>query len=139
MTAVNTRVIAEKLLRLDHLIRELEDIRRIPREQFLNDNRLQAATERYFILAIEIITDIGNHLLVEKKGVAGASYEDIIRQLGTQELIPLEVSQRNEGMAKFRNLLVHVYEVIDANLVYEYLKKAPDEFRAFAQAFVRHI
>ena len=139
MTAVNTRVISEKLMRLDHLIRELEDIKRTPREEFLNDNRLQAATERYFILAIEIITDIGNHLLVEHKGIAGVSYEDIIRQLGIQNIIPLEVSRRNEGMAKFRNLLVHVYEVTDANLVYEYLQKAPDEFRAFAQAFAKHI
>lgn len=105
----------------------------------MNDRRLQAATERYFILGIEIITDIGNHLLLETVHQATSSYEDVIVQLGVHSIVPIEVTQRNAGMARFRNLLVHVYEVNDPALMFEYLQKAPEEFRAFAQAFAKFL
>lgn len=139
MAPIDRLTVSQKLIRLNNLIKELEEINQIPRKQFLHDRRLQAAVERYFILAIEIITDIGNHLLIEKGGKPGASYEDIIEQLGKKRLIPLHVAKRNKGMAKFRNLLVHVYEVVEPELVHQYLKKAPKEFKAFATAFTQHL
>lgn len=135
MASVDTRSISQKLIRLEEVIAELSAIRETSREAFLHDRRLQAATERYFILGIEIITDIGNHLLVETAHQATTSYEDIIVQLGTHRIVPAEVATRNAGMAKFRNRLVHVYDTTDPALVFEFLTKAPEEFRAFAQAF----
>lgn len=139
MSPIDIESMSDKLTRLDTVILELEDVGKTPRDLFLHDRRLQAATERYFILGIEIITDIGNHLLLETTNRAGTSYEDIIGQLGKQRIVPSALSKRNIGMAKFRNLLVHFYEVTDPERVYEYLQTAPNEFRAFAKAFAKHL
>lgn len=139
MSPLDRQSLSQKLIRLDEVITELSAIAQIPKSTFLNDRRLQAATERYFILGIEIITDIGNHVLVEQTGTAGTSYENIIAELGKRKLIPPVLARRNAGMAAFRNLLVHAYEVVDARRVYHYLQKAPKEFRAFAQAFAKHL
>lgn len=131
--------ISQKLIRLREVIGQLEKISQNSREDFELDALLQAATERFFILGIEIITDIGNHLLVEKVGKAGTSYENIIEQLGKHELVPPALAKRNEGMAKFRNMLIHVYDVVEPSLVYSYLADAPVEFRAFAEAFSKFL
>ncbi len=139
MAPVDRGAVAQKLIRLDRVIAELQDIGKTSRKDFVRNERLQAATERYFILGIEIITDIGNHLLVELAGKGGHSYESIIEDLGRAGLVSPALAKRNAGMARFRNLLVHVYEVTEPELVYGYLKKAPKEFRAFAKSFSRHL
>lgn len=139
MSPIDIESISDKLTRLDTVIRELEDIGKTSKDLFLKDHRLQAVTERYFILGIEIITDIGNHLLLEITNRAGTSYEDIIEQLGKKRIIPFAIAKRNVGMAKFRNLLVHFYETTDPARVYAYLQTAPNEFRAFAKAFAKHL
>lgn len=139
MTALRPLSIAKKLRKLDELIRQLEGVRAYPREEFLENKVLQAAAERFFILGIEIVTDIGDHLLTEEKNVSAESYEDIIAELGHHKIVPPALAKRNAGMAKFRNLLIHVYDVIEPELVHRYLEKAPKEFRAFAKAFAKYL
>lgn len=139
MSPLNRHSISQKLIRLDRLIGELELISKTPQKVFMLDQRLQAATERYFILAIEIITDIGNHLLVQKVGKAGDSYEKIIEEIGRQKIVPTDLAERNKTMAGFRNILVHVYDEVDPKLVFRYVKESTAEFRAFAKAFAKFL
>jgi len=131
--------ISQKLIRLKEVIEHLEEIKKTSRKDFVLNALLQAATERFFILAIEIITDIGNHLLVEKIGKSGTSYENIIEQLGAHKLIPPAVAKRNAGMAGFRNMLIHAYDEVEPTLVYKFLEDGPNEFRAFAKAFAKFL
>ncbi|MBI2485335.1 DUF86 domain-containing protein [Candidatus Uhrbacteria bacterium] len=139
MSSVDQKSVAQKLIRLEEVIRKLEEIARTPEEAFLEDDILQAAAERFFILGIEIITDVGNHLLVEKAGKAGASYKDILIQLGRTKLVSKSLTDRNLQMTGFRNLLIHAYEIVDPRRVYDALQIAPKELRAFAKAFARHL
>ena len=135
MTALRPLTISRKLEKLDEVIRQLEGIKSYKREEFLSNKILQAAAERFFILGIEIITDVGEHLLTQEKHVSPESYNEIISELGRTKLVPPSVAKRNAGMARFRNLLIHVYDIIEPKLVHEYLQSAPQEFRAFAKAF----
>jgi uncharacterized protein YutE (UPF0331/DUF86 family) len=45
--------------------------------------------------------------------------------------------RRLQGLAGFRNILVHDYIRLDPNLVEEALAKAPDDFTDFASAVRR--
>lgn len=139
MTPLRPLTIARKLKKLDEVIRLLEGIKTYKQEEFLRNKILQAAAERFFILGIEIITDVGEHLLTQEKDVSSESYDEIISELGRTKLVPVALSKRNAGMARFRNLLIHVYGIIEPELVYGYLQKAPREFRAFAKAFAKHL
>lgn len=139
MSPIDKKSVTQKLIRLEEMVRKLEEIAKTSQKTFLEDDILQAAAERYFILGIEIVTDIGNHLLVEKASRAGSSYKDVLIQLGATKLIPEKLSKRNLGMTGFRNLLVHAYKVVDPERVYEYLQTSPKEFRAFAKAFAKHL
>lgn len=85
--------------------------------------------------ALKWVIDLGNHLLSEVFQVKADSYAAVITKLGETGIIPEVFAAENADMAKFRNLLIHEYGDVDLGKVYEYLSKAPDVFRQFAQYF----
>lgn len=49
-------------------------------------------------------------------------------------MISPELSQRLQRMARFRNVLVHMYWSVDCERVYEVLQKQLEDLRAFVRA-----
>jgi uncharacterized protein YutE (UPF0331/DUF86 family) len=49
-------------------------------------------------------------------------------------MIPADLSDRLQRMARFRNLLVHVYWKIDYGQVYDIIATRLDDFREFRSA-----
>ncbi len=127
--------ILKKLKKLEEVIEKLEDLKKTPFEKFLGDDKAQGATMYNLIIGIEAITDVGNYFLAEKFNKAAETYEDIIKELRETRIISEELFKRSEGMARFRNILVHLYEEIEPEKVYQNLQKAPETFREFAKAY----
>lgn len=127
--------ILAKLKKLEDTIEKLEALHKTPFEIFLHDFQIQDASMYNLVIGIEAITDIGNYLLAEHYHKSPETYEDIIHQLGETKIISEELLAKSKGMARFRNLLIHLYEVVEPESVYENLQKAPDIFREFAVAF----
>jgi uncharacterized protein YutE (UPF0331/DUF86 family) len=48
-------------------------------------------------------------------------------------VIPDDFAQRLVGMAKFRNVLVHLYLEVDLQRVYSYLQHSLDDFVLYAR------
>ena len=48
-------------------------------------------------------------------------------------MLPGKLAQKMVGMAKFRNVLVHLYMEVDHNRLYDYLQNDLDDFVQFAQ------
>jgi len=63
-------------------------------------------------------------------------YKEAIEKLGEYEVVPEKFAKENADMAKFRNLLVHEYGIVDLEQVYNNLQKAPDIFRQFAEYYI---
>lgn len=127
--------IKEKMDKLSESVEYLDELKKLTLDEFKKDFKNFGSAEHYLVIGIEAITDIGNHILKEIFNKSAKSYADIIKQLGEVEVIPENLATRAKEMADFRNLLIHAYEVVDLNKVYENLQKAPDEFRQFAKAF----
>jgi len=127
--------IEEKLRRLREIISFLEEYRKVPKEDFIRDHTINGAARHYLVLGIEIIVDIGNHLLSEVFQVKTTEYAEIIEKLGKVKIVPEKFAKENIDMARFRNLLIHEYTKVDLEKVYQNLQKAPDIFREFAKYF----
>jgi uncharacterized protein YutE (UPF0331/DUF86 family) len=54
--------------------------------------------------------------------------------LAEEGLISFELSQNLQKMARFRNLLIHVYWAVDYETVYEILHTGLDDLRLFMKA-----
>lgn len=127
--------ILAKLKKLEESVEKLEALRTTPFDTFLNSFQIQDASMYNLVMGIEAITDVGNYFLAEHFHRSPETYEDVITQLGETKIISEELFQNSKGMAKFRNLLIHLYEIVEPEQVYENLQKAPDIFREFAAAF----
>jgi len=132
---IDKQVIERKLKKLQEVITKLEECKKFSREDFVNDYKIYDVAMYNLIMGIEVIVDIGLHILSEVFQVSVDEYRDVIKKLGEVGIISKEFASENEKMASFRNLLVHAYDKLDLDLVYQNLQKAPDVFRKFAEAY----
>lgn len=135
MPPIDKKSIQEKLEKLAEAIDKLEECKKASQKEFLADFKISDSVIRNLVLGIEIIVDIGNHILSEVFQVHPKEYKEIIEVLGECEVVPKDFTRDNIDMAKFRNLLIHDYIKVDLNKVYQNLQKAPEVFRKFAKYF----
>lgn len=136
MSPLNKNIIREKLFKLQEYIKILEEIRTEGRNVFFADRKTQDSATLNLFTSIEMITDIGNHIITEIFQKQAKNYKEIILLLGETGVIPERFAKDNEEMTSFRNLVAHDYDKITPEGVYENLQKAPDIFRQFAKYFV---
>ena len=120
-----------RLQRLEEVISTLERLR-----QDIGDLRTDKigmwAVERGLQLGAEIVMDIGNHILSAHYGISPADHKDVVRQLARQKVLGQGVATRLEGLAGFRNILVHDYIRLDPEKVIAAFEWAPRDFSEFA-------
>jgi uncharacterized protein YutE (UPF0331/DUF86 family) len=128
---VDHELISRKLSRLQGYVDELRAARDITWEKFISDVRARAFVERYLHLAIEEIIDTANHIVSYHQWREPAGYRDLMLILSEKKIIPENQLSIFQNMASFRNMLVHRYEVIDAELVYGIFEKHLEDFELF--------
>lgn len=128
-----------KLFRLKEICKILDESRMTPRDVFLKDHTLNGSAMFNLLIGITIILDVGQHLLTQFAQRTAKEYKEVVPLLAEEKIISREFGGENEKIPSFRNMLVHDYDKIDLNLVYEYLQKAPDIFREFAKYFVEYM
>lgn len=60
-------------------------------------------------------------------------YKGLFPALAQVGVLPEDFAQRLAGMAKFRNVLVHLYLEVDLRRLYRYLQENLDDFETFAR------
>jgi uncharacterized protein YutE (UPF0331/DUF86 family) len=94
---------------------------------------LVSSAERSFQVAIQAALDIGSIVLADQWVMVPDAYKDIFPKLAEIGVLPPDFAQRLVGMAKFRNVLVHLYLEVDSQRVYRYLQENLDDFETFAR------
>lgn len=139
MAPVNRKTVDKKLDLLNEVIEKLQDIKALSRENFMSDFFIHDTAIRNLVLGIEIIVDVGNHILLEVFHSSADTYKDVVLTLGEAKVVPKDFAKENANMADFRNLIVHAYGSLDMKQVYQNLQKAPDVFRKFAECYVEFL
>jgi uncharacterized protein YutE (UPF0331/DUF86 family) len=62
-----------------------------------------------------------------------SGYKDIFPKLAEIGVLPADFAEKLVRMAKFRNVLVHLYLEVDLQRVYRYLQQNLDDFETFAR------
>lgn len=119
---VNKRIIAARLERLQEYLTNLEAVQQFDCKRFVDDPFVHGTAERNLHLAIECLLDIGNHIIVDRNYSKPESYADIFKILSDEQVISQDLFDNLEGMAAFRNILVHDYMRLDRKRVYEIIK-----------------
>ncbi len=136
---ISKEIIDSRLKRLESCQRRLGELAKQGLNEFLGDEVSIDLAERNLQIGIQCLLDIGNHIIAERGFQLPESNEDIFRILGKHGVIPKDFASKIEGMAGFRNILVHDYLEIDPKKVYQNLLNALKDFDEFARYIVGYI
>ena len=87
-------------------------------------------------MMIETCVDIAGHIISDKAFRTPTSYSDTFKVLHENGALPTSLFAKMEKMAKFRNIVVHHYDTIDAEIVVGILKRDLNDFSGFQAAVV---
>ena len=132
---VDREVVEKKLQELRGYVTELEQLKKFSFEEIVSSLSRTWSIEHGLQIAIQIVIDIGNHILASIRENEIDEYVDIIDKLGEKNVIPLSFAKKIRDMAGFRNILVHEYTRVDLKQVYEILQERLGDFLEF----IRHI
>lgn len=119
---VNKNVLTIRLERLRGYLKILESIRQYDSALFVKDPFIHGTAERNLHLAIECLLDIGNHIIADRGFDRPENYADVFRILHQHKVIDDILYKNLEGMASFRNILVHDYINLDRSRVHQIIK-----------------
>ena len=132
---VRAEVLRKRLGKLDEYLAILRELRKYTFEEFVADPEHYGSAERFLQLAIETLTDLGNHVIADLRLGTVDSYSDIPRLLHEAGYISLEAGENWIRMIGFRNVLVHDYLDVDRRLVYEVMQQRLGDFEALRRFF----
>jgi uncharacterized protein YutE (UPF0331/DUF86 family)/predicted nucleotidyltransferase len=113
-------------------VQDLREKAKISKEEYLQSRDVQAIVERRLQTAIESCLNIGNHLIARLGLRPPQDYADVFRILRDANILPSECAEAMVDMARFRNLLVHLYWQLDYERMYDSLQGRFASLEAFA-------
>lgn len=114
-------------------VNALRELQQLTYAEFEREHVLHGSAERDFQVAIQAALDVGAYLLAEAGVPPPAEYQQVFREMGRVGIVPPVFANKLTGMAKFRNVLVHLYLEVDLKKVFAYLQNDLGDFELYAQ------
>jgi len=130
MTLKWNGVIQRKLALLDSQVMRLENhLRDVAREQFVQDWAMRMLSERAIQICAEIMIDVAERIIA----LAGAGPTATAAE-AMDRLVQLKVLRNAEpyrSIVRMRNLIVHGYDEINPDVLYDVVSGRLSDFRRF--------
>ena len=139
MSDLNLDRLRELAGHLRDAVRQLREVAVLPRDAFLADSRTVNSAKYLLIVATEAALDICNHLAARRGGRSPEDYADCMVVLAEIGAIDNDLRTRLVRMARFRNLLVHVYAKVDDGQVHRVLQEDLGDFDRYLQSVGRYL
>ncbi len=130
---INKELIIKKIEEINSFLDLLENYKDLEMDKFLNDRNVVDATKFRLINIMEACMNICSHIVIKMFNKIPESYVDCFKILGEKGIIDKELSINLIKMAKFRNLLIHLYSKVDDSEIYKILKQNLVDIKKFMQ------
>ena len=128
---VDKERLEKKIRYIKENLDKLREIRKLDRKGFLNDYRNYDTAKYNLQVTIEALIDIGNHIISRKNYGVPKTNAETFRILGEKNILPEEKVKLYTSMARFRNMVVHLYEEIDEGEIYDIMQDHLEDFEYF--------
>jgi len=109
----------------------LDDYRSLQKKELVTDLKALGSIKYYLMVAIEACIDISNHIIAKERYGVPKTYADCFSILQERKIISKQLANKLINMAKFRNLLVHLYWNVNDEKIYEILQSELEDFDEF--------
>ena len=133
---LNPDLVHARCAEIEESVQRLETLSARSLPEFLADRDAQDIACYRLLIAIEAALSLCYHVSSRRLRTAPESYADCFAVLGDAGLLPSDLVPRLQRMAKYRNLLVHVYWNVDYRRVHRAMQEDLGDLRAFAAAIV---
>jgi len=113
--------INDKIKEVEELLSDLEDIRTDNLDEYIKDIKTRAACERYFEKVIEAVIDLSFLIIKQRELRILEGDEGALRVLANKGIIDETLFSRLSNAKGMRSFIIHQYEKIDNELVFEVL------------------
>lgn len=134
MMTINQDIIKNRCQEISDSLERLGDIKNISREEFLQNRDIQDIASYRLLVAIEAALNICYHIAARKLKKAPHEYAECFGILGEAKIIPEKLAEQLKKMARFRNMLVHIYWELDYEIVFDILQNNLEQLREFSRA-----
>jgi uncharacterized protein YutE (UPF0331/DUF86 family) len=100
----------------------LRKLRNYEIDKFLTDLKLLSIAERNIQVCTEFIVDFSSYILSKLKVEVPDTYREIIRKVREEGIIDENLEKKLQGIVGLRNIIVHMYADIDAEIIYDNLE-----------------
>ncbi len=111
--------------RLNHIVEGLKNLKNflnVSEEEFIDDPRTVSAVKYEVIRTFEAVSSICHHIVSKEFRVTLTTYRECFEILAKEGVIPHRLGKELSEMAKFRNMLIHMYQIIDDRKLYQEVK-----------------
>jgi uncharacterized protein YutE (UPF0331/DUF86 family) len=130
--------------RLDTILADLQtcvsglaDLASLRQEEFLADEHKVGHARYLFVIAIECCIRAANHVIASERFRPAENSADSFVVLIEEAVLPKEREEDFREMVRFRNRLLHLYWVVDDELVYRRLQERLGDFDDFARGVAK--
>ena len=134
MNKLNRELINKRCLEISDSLERLEKIKDSSKEEFLKNRDIQDITSYRLLVAIEAALNMCYHVSARKLKKAPDQYAECFGILGEAGIIPEELAKELKNMARFRNMLVHMYWKMDYEIIFDILQNNLEQLRKFTRA-----
>ncbi len=128
---INTQLLIDRISEINISLNRLEEIKKNSIKEFIGNEDLKDIASFRLIKVIESCISICQHLTAKILKKAPQTYSNCFELLSENKLIPKDLSQKLQQMARFRNMLIYVYWNIDYRQIYEILQNNLEDVRPF--------
>lgn len=136
---VDLEVTRNRLALLGEYIADLQAEQGVSLNDFKSDKRQRRYVERTLHLAVESCLDIASHIISAEGLREPRDNKDIFAVLGEANYLPEVLVTRLMKMAQFRNILVHDYTRLDAEVIWGILKRDLDDLKTFMLTIMKQL
>lgn len=134
---LNPDLVRSRCAEMEESLNRLEAFRSVSREEFLADRDMLDIACYRLLIAIEASLALCFHVSAKHLHQVPEEYAGCFGLLENAGILNADLTERLKQMARFRNLLVHVYWKVDYEQVYDVIRDRLDDLRAFRAAIIR--
>lgn len=136
---VDKTVILRKISDLETYRKQIGEYSGITLGEYRADWKTQRIMERTLQMMVETCADIANHIVSDRGMRPPTGYSDSFKVLLENSIVAPDLCASMEKMAKFRNIVVHQYEGIDAGIVIGILKNHLPDFDRYRDVVLAYL
>lgn len=134
---VDRDLVRRKLAELAEYVTQVSEYQALTVERYRADWKTQRIVERTLQMAIEACLDVASHVVADRGLHAPATYAETFEILVRAGLMSPGLGEAMVKMTGFRNVIVHEYTGIDAEIVVRVLRDRLEDFRGFEAEALR--